>query len=90
MLLTLELLPLFLETAASSGDGRIVFVSSRGHAMAQSFDASRLNLEEDDYARFQAYNNSKLYNVCCHSTDHYRPIASTFGWVRPGSGCGQV
>ena len=63
MLLTLELLPLLLDTAASSGDGRIILVSSLGHTMAQSFDASRLNREEGDYGRLSAYNNSKLYNV---------------------------
>ena len=63
MLLTFELLPLLLDTAASSGDRRIIFVSSAGHSFAQPFDANRLNLEESDYGRFSAYNNSKLYNV---------------------------
>ena len=63
MLLTLELLPLLLDTAAESGDGRIVFVSSSGHYMADPFDANRLNRTEDDYGRLKAYSNTKLYNV---------------------------
>ena len=63
MLLTFELLPLLLDTAASSGDGRIVFVSSYGHYYAQPFDVNRLNQEENEYKRLSAYNNSKLYNV---------------------------
>ena len=64
MLLTLELLPLLLDTAASSGDGRIIFVSSMLHFYAQHFDVGKLSPEEQDYSRFAAYNNSKLYNVC--------------------------
>lgn len=63
MLLTLELLPVLLDTAGSSGDGRIVFVSSVAHTMARSFDPSRINLSEGQYGRLAAYNNSKLYNV---------------------------
>ena len=64
MLLTLELLPLILDTADASGDGRIVFVSSTGHTMAPAFDVGKLNLTEEQYGRMLAYNNSKLFNVC--------------------------
>lgn len=63
MLLTLELLPLVLDTAASTGDGRIIFVSSYGHYLAQAFNANTLNREERDYSRLSMYNNTKLYNV---------------------------
>ena len=64
MLLTLELLPLLLDTAASTGDGRIIFVSSSGHSsFAGPFDASKMNYPEDQYKRFQVYGNTKLYNV---------------------------
>ncbi len=63
MLLTLELLPLLLDTAASSGDGRILFISSYSHYMAAGFDLERLNREEQDYSRMGGYNNTKLYNV---------------------------
>ena len=63
MLLTLELLPLLLDTAAESGDGRIIFVSSYGHFFADPFDANRLNRTEDDYSRIKEYSNTKLYNV---------------------------
>ena len=63
MLLTLELLPLLLDTAAESGDGRIIFVSSSAHNMVDPFDANRLNRTEDDYGRLKAYSNTKLYNV---------------------------
>ena len=63
LLLTLELLPLILDTAASTGDGRIVFVSSAGHSLAAPFDVTKLSLTEEQYGRLQAYNNSKLYTV---------------------------
>ena len=64
MLLTLELLPLLLETAASSGDGRVVFVSSRAHRSAAPFDIDKVVVDkEEDYGRLKAYSNTKLYNV---------------------------
>ncbi|XP_064399277.1 retinol dehydrogenase 12-like isoform X2 [Halichondria panicea] len=63
-LLTLELLPTVIETASSSGDGRILFVSSvahvRGWAGTVNFDTIN---SEQDYGRFNAYGRSKLYNV---------------------------
>ena len=64
MLLTLELLPLLLDTAAESGDGRIMFVSSGAHSsLAPSFDANKMVVSEADYRRHHSYASSKLYNV---------------------------
>ena len=63
MLLTLELLPLILDTAASSGDGRVIFVSSVSHSLAPSFNVSKMDATEAEYGRLEAYNRSKLYNV---------------------------
>ena len=68
-LLTLELLPIILETASTSGDGRIVFVSSTLHNSADWNPTAPLNLsqqEYDSFSRLKAYNNSKLYNVRLH------------------------
>ncbi len=63
-LLTLELLPNVIETASSSGDGRILFVSSLGH---KPFWAGEVNFDsinsEELYGRNKAYGCSKLYNV---------------------------
>ena len=67
MLLTLELLPLVLDTATACGEGRIIIVSSYGHTLAPPYDFSRLNPTEDEYQRLQAYYNSKLCNVCMHA-----------------------
>ena len=62
LLLTLELLPLLLHTAAASGDGRIIFVSSQGHFSANPFNPDALS--EVGTALFnKGYCNSKLYNV---------------------------
>ena len=64
MQLTLELLPLLLDTAASTGDGRIVFVGSAAHSLfAGPFDVSKMNRPENEYKRFEVYGDSKLYNV---------------------------
>ena len=63
MLLTLELVPNVLETAASTGDGRILFVSSSAHrAFGAAFNPDNLN-SEIQFDRFKAYGDSKLYNV---------------------------
>ena len=59
--MTLELLPLLLETAFTSRDGRIVNVSSGLHNKG-IFDPANMN-GEVNYGRLQFYNNSKLYNV---------------------------
>ena len=64
-LLTLELLPIMLDTASNTGDCRIVFVSSRLH-MTGSFTPGNMNAEED-YSRTKFYGNSKLYNVSYHN-----------------------
>ena len=62
MLLTLELLPIIRDTARSTGDGRIVFVSSKGH---ESGVFNPDNLEgQHSYGGLKFYCHSKLYNVC--------------------------
>lgn len=64
MLLTLELLPILLETAASSGDVRIVFLSSKGHFKAEKFNPDNLyKTKEEDYTRLGVYFVTKLYTV---------------------------
>ena len=63
MLLTLELLPVLLDTAAADGDVRIINVSSSAHYLAQPFDPEQLNKSEQEYRRFSGYSNSKLQNV---------------------------
>lgn len=63
MLLTLELLPPMLDTAASTRDGRIVFMSSFRHDSAAPFDVARLHPKEQGYDRIREYDNTKLYNV---------------------------
>lgn len=62
LLLTLELLPIILDTASTTGDGRIVFVGSLGHMYGQ-FSPSNF-AGEQFYDRFQFYFNSKLFTVC--------------------------
>ena len=63
-LLTLELLPIMLDTAASTGDCRIVAVSSWGHFRGQ-FVPNNMNGEQS-YDRLPFYCHSKLYNVRVH------------------------
>ena len=60
-LLTLELLPSLLETASSTGDGRIIFVSAGAHRWG-TFNPENMNGEQS-YGRGYFYANSKLYNV---------------------------
>ena len=60
-LLTLELLPLLLDTASSTGDCRIVILASSGHYSGQ-FDVSNMN-GEVSYSRVGFYQHSKLYTV---------------------------
>lgn len=60
-LLTLELLPVMVKTAATTGDGRIVQVSSRGNYTGK-FDPDNLNAERS-YGPIFNYQNSKLYIV---------------------------
>ena len=63
-LLTLELLPILLDTAYSCGDCRIVIVSSLAHKWGV-FDPENMN-GEISYTGLKFYNNSKLYNVCTY------------------------
>ncbi len=64
MLLTLELLPLLLRTAASYGDARIIFVTSSLHFLARPFNPDKLSVpDEREYRRMQVYSDTKLYNV---------------------------
>ena len=60
-LLTLELLPIILDTASECGDCRIVIVSSRLHSSGV-FAPGNMNAEQE-YIRNKFYSNSKLYNV---------------------------
>ena len=60
-LLTLELLPIMLDTASTTGDGRIVIVSSAGHRSGV-FDPDNLDGQQS-YGRMKFYCHSKLYNV---------------------------
>ena len=60
-LLTLELLPIILDTASNCGDCRIVIVSSIGHLNAV-FEPGNMNAEVS-YSRMGFYYKSKLYNV---------------------------
>lgn len=64
-LLTLELLPLMIDSALSLGDGRIVFVSDADHCKGE-FNPGNMNAEQS-YARQKFYWHSKLYNVCAKS-----------------------
>ena len=52
------------ETASSSGDGRILFVSSLGHTRSYGavFNPENLNSEQG-YDRMKTYSCTKLYNV---------------------------
>ena len=67
-LLTLELLPIILDTATSTGDCRIVIVSSSGFFSGQ-FVPDNMNAEQS-YGRIASYNNSKLYNVSDDISSH--------------------
>ena len=69
-LLTLELLPIILDTAHACGDARIVMVSSSGHTYSV-FDPENMNGERD-YGAMKFYCHSKLYNV-----SHSRKVCLT-------------
>ena len=61
LLLTLELIPIMLDTASSTGDGRIVIVSALLHKKGE-FNPD--NMEgQHSYGRMSFYGHSKLYNV---------------------------
>ena len=59
--MTLELLPVMINTSAITGDCRIVIVTSKGN-YAGKFDPNNLN-GELSYGRIFNYQNSKLYIV---------------------------
>lgn len=61
-LLTLELLPTILATASSTGDCRIVLVSSLAHSWVSEWEPDNLNGEQW-YGRMKFYPKTKLYNV---------------------------
>ena len=63
-LLTLELLPIMLDTATSTGDCRIVIVSSKA-CYSGLFVPDNMNGEQS-YGRMAFYSHSKLYNVSHH------------------------
>ena len=60
-LLTLELLPIILDTAHSCGDARIVMLSSLGHKYGV-FNPENMNGERN-FGSVGFYSHSKLYNV---------------------------
>ncbi|XP_064396428.1 uncharacterized protein LOC135343355 [Halichondria panicea] len=63
-LVTLELLPIVVETASTSGDGRILFVSSSGHVRNVTGPVNFETIDSDlDYGRLKSYGRTKLYNV---------------------------
>ena len=64
-LLTLELLPILLDTAHSCEDCRIIIVSSGAHKWGV-FDTENMNGEISYSAGMKFYGNSKLYNVCTY------------------------
>lgn len=70
LLLTLELLPVVLETASGSGDGRIVFMSSKAHEYA-TWNPETMNApDEQHYDRIKVYGVTKLYNVSRESQNN--------------------
>ena len=58
----MELLPILLESASASGDGRIVFVSSAAQGYVK-WKPEMIEPEEDGYSRLGTYGITKLYNV---------------------------
>jgi NAD(P)-dependent dehydrogenase (short-subunit alcohol dehydrogenase family) len=62
LFLTLELLPSILEAASSSGDARIIFVSSNSHRFV-SWDPENFSPVEEGYNRLKTYALTKMYNV---------------------------
>ena len=63
-LLTLELLPIMLDTATSTGDCRIVIVSSGSHYRGLVVP-DNMNGEQS-YGRMAFYRHSQLYKVSYH------------------------
>ena len=69
-----------LDTASSTGDGRIVFISSKAHEYAR-WDPDKMNAEEEqNYDRIRIYGVTKLYNVSSDfSFFHQRGINCNLG-----------
>ncbi|KAL5459921.1 hypothetical protein EMCRGX_G033313 [Ephydatia muelleri] len=84
-LLTLELLPVIMETARSHGDVRIVNVSSAAHKWG-TLNPSNMN-GEASYSRWSFYGNSKLYIIMSSYALQRRLIGAgvTVSSVHPGS-----
>jgi NAD(P)-dependent dehydrogenase (short-subunit alcohol dehydrogenase family) len=63
-LMTIELLPVILDTAASCGDCRIVILSSSAHQYGV-FEPDNMNCDKGPYDTMSGnnYDRSKLYNV---------------------------
>ena len=82
MLLTLELLPILLDSASATGDGRIVFLSSKVH-VSGSWNPSTMNQQsEEQYERMKTYGNTKMYNVrflAVHHTEYIVNLAISIG-----------
>lgn len=75
-LITLELLPILLESASQTGDSRIVIVSSSLYALS-SWEPANLNGEQE-YNRLMFYPKSKLYNVSA-GYNNYCVFTELFG-----------
>ena len=67
-----------LDTAHSSGDGRIVFVSSMAHYSGE-FVPENMNAERS-YSRVKFYCHSKLYNVSVSSCE--KKLVLHIQWVQ--------
>ena len=53
-----------METASTSGDGRILFVSSSAHLQNLTGPINFDTIDTDlDYGRLKSYGRTKLYNV---------------------------
>ena len=80
MLLTLELLPILLDSVSASDDGRIVFLSSRAHSGGSWNPATMNPQSEAQYERMKTYGNTKMYNVrSCHN---YSPYHNYYSYIK--------
>ena len=63
LLITLELLPIILDSASSCGDARVVLVSSRAHEQGL-WNPAQFNPEtEEQFSRLRSYPHTKMQNV---------------------------
>ena len=63
LLITLELLPIILDSASSSGDARIVLVSSRAHEQGVWNPPQFNPATEEQFSRLRGYPHTKMQNV---------------------------